>query len=213
MQHITKDTVVVQEVSEGEFTWDFSVQEHARLVLVFSISANKAITVIPSVHLVGRGSSAQILGIVRGTHSAKITIHTLQHHAAPETTSDLLIKSVLMNESSCFYDGSITVDPVAQKTDAYQRNENLLLDTGAKATSSPALEILANDVRCTHGAVVKTIDQNELWYCMSRGISETTARNLIANGFIMSTLDRISDSELQAKIKTQLIPEEGNLWK
>ena len=131
-------------------------------------------------------------------------MHTLQHHKAPDTTSNLLVKSVLSGSSEIFYEGSILVDLCAQKTDAYQRNENLLLDEHTHATSSPALEILANDVRCTHGAVVKTLDENELWYLATRGIDRKTGRDMIASGFLASALDRIPNVDERALVEQKI---------
>ena len=160
--------------------------------------------VSPAVHLAGRGASATIIGLITGSKHGKIRMHTLQHHKAPDTTSNLLVKSVLSDASEIFYDGSILVDLCAQKTDAYQRNENLLLDEHTHATSSPALEILANDVRCTHGAVVKTLDENELWYLATRGIDRDMGRDMIATGFLESALDRIPDAGERALVEQKI---------
>lgn len=204
MKNITKNTVVIETVTEGMAHWEYSVGKNAVLTLVFFISAKKDTEVIPSVHLVGNGSSATVIGIIRGGASAGIHIQTLQHHKAPNTTSNLLVKSVLEDQSICDYKGSIIVDKPAQKTDAYQRNENLLIGVGSSATSSPALEILANDVRCTHGAVVKTLDEQEVWYLASRGIDRNTSRDMIAEGFLQSALTRITDSNVRKRVSEQL---------
>ena len=204
MKTIAKDTVLVEAVTQGSHVWDYTVVKGSHLLLVLSVAAEQDVSITPSIHLSGRGTSATVIGLVTGTKTAKIDIRTLQHHASPDTTSNLLIKSVLYDTSACLYQGSITVDTEAQKTDAYQRNENLLMEEGTRAVSSPALEILANDVRCTHGAVVKTIDREELWYLASRGIDRKTARSMIASGFLLSALDRISDPETRTRIEETL---------
>ena len=194
MKTVTQNTVIVKKVSQGIVREAYSVGENTRLTLVYVVDGVADMEVSPAVHLAGRGASATIIGLITGSKHGKIGMHTLQHHQAPNTTSNLLVKSVLSGSSEIFYEGSILVDLCAQKTDAYQRNENLLLDEHTHATSSPALEILANDVRCTHGAVVKTLDENELWYLATRGIDRDMGRDMIASGFLASALTLISDS-------------------
>ncbi len=195
MKTISKNTTIIREITSGEVRDDFAITNGATLTVVYLVAANTDISIKPSVHLMGTGSVATVIGIIAGKKDAMVKVSTLQHHKARQTTSNLLVKSVLSDASHCAYDGSIAVDKSAQKTDAYQRNENLLLDENTQATSSPALEILANDVRCTHGAVVKTLDQNELWYLKSRGIDENLARIMIASGFLSSALSLVSDEK------------------
>lgn len=204
MKTVTQNTVIVKKISRSVTREDYSVQEHSRLTLVYIITGDTDMEVSPAVHLAGRGASATIIGLITGSKHGKIRMHTLQHHKAPDTTSNLLVKSVLSDASEIFYDGSILVDLCAQKTDAYQRNENLLLDEHTHATSSPALEILANDVRCTHGAVVKTSDENELWYLATRGIDRDMGRDMIATGFLESALDRIPDAGERALVEQKI---------
>lgn len=193
MKTITKNTTIVKAVTGANLKEDFAVGKNVHLTVVYVVSTSDDMTITPSVHLVGSGSSATVIGLVRAAGNAHVTMSTLQHHKARMTTSNLLVKGTLSGHSTLAYDGSITVDKSAQKTDAYQRNENLLLDEHTQATSSPALEILANDVRCTHGAVVKTIDENELWYLASRGIDRKSSRVMIAEGFLMSAFSLIAD--------------------
>lgn len=200
MKSIKTNTLIIRCIESGTVAEDYAVAASVHLTLVYFVSGGADIDLAPSVHLVGNGSSATVLGLVRGTKTAKIQVHTLQHHQAPNTTSNLLIKSVLSDKSVCMYEGGIRVDASAQKTDAYQRNENLLLDEHTKAVSSPALEILANDVRCTHGAVVKTLDENELWYLSTRGINRQDARGMIAEGFLLSAFSLIADSDERQKV-------------
>lgn len=193
MKTIAKNTTIVKKVTSGNLKEDYAVGKNAHLTVVYIVSAGGEMVIEPSVHLVGVGSSATVIGLITGTGNAQVKMSTLQHHKARMTTSNLLVKGILSGHSQLSYDGSITVDKSAQKTDAYQRNENLLLDEHTQATSSPALEILANDVRCTHGAVVKTIDENELWYLASRGIGKQTSRAMIAEGFLASAFSLITD--------------------
>ena len=160
-----------------------------------------------SVHvtLAGAGSETKIIGIVVGKEESRLKLHTMQIHTAPNTTSDLLVKTVLSGHAACLYDGGIRVEKSAQKTDAYQRNENLLLSDKAYVESKPSLEILANDVRCTHGATVGPVDPEQVWYLSTRGISAPQATHLIAAGFIQSALNRIVDTKAKRTLQRQLV--------
>jgi Fe-S cluster assembly protein SufD len=118
-------------------------------------------------------------------------LHTLQRHLQPNCTSDLLIKGCLKDRARSVYQGLIQVAEDAQRTDAYQANRNLLLSDQARADSIPGLEILANDVRCTHGATLSQVDREQLFYAMARGLSRREAERLIVRGFFQDVLDRI----------------------
>ena len=117
---------------------------------------------------------------------------TIQVHQAPHCTSNLLCKNVLRQEAKSVFSGLIKVEENAQHTDAYQTNRNLLLSNEAEADSLPGLEILANEVKCSHGATTSRIDPQELFYLRCRGITENEAERLIAVGFLSESLDHIS---------------------
>jgi len=204
MNTITGKKLVIKNITHGELREDYAIKKDSHLTLVYVVIGSSDIFLSPSIHLAGENSSATLLGLVSGKGDAHIHITTLQHHVAKNTTSNLLVKSVLSDSSRCVYEGGIVVDAPAQKTDAYQRNENLLLDPNTKATSSPALEILANDVRCTHGAVVKTFDEAEIWYLLSRGIDRRTARSMIAEGFLTSALTLVENELERIRIEQQV---------
>lgn len=201
MKYIRKNDVVIRQVGDQDIHEEYSVGKSANLTLVLIACSTRDVAITLSVHLAGAGAHATVLGIVLGRKSGSVAIRTLQHHQSPNTTSNLLIKSVMTDMSSCVYEGSIIVDKPAQKTDAYQRNENLLLDDRAHATSKPALEILANDVRCTHGAVVKTLNRDELWYAATRGIGEESARRMITRGFLVSTFSTVADTIMREELE------------
>jgi Fe-S cluster assembly protein SufD len=116
---------------------------------------------------------------------------TQQNHLAPNTTSDLLYKGALLDHSRSVWQGMIYVAPGALGTDGYQANRNLILTKGARADSIPGLEILADDVRCTHGATVGKIDESLLFYLLSRGIPKKDAEQLIVMGFFAPIMERI----------------------
>jgi Fe-S cluster assembly protein SufD len=198
------DTTVVHRIT-GDDEYVYHVAKGASCVVVFYARENKTLSLSVSVHLDGEGANATVVGVVEAGKNARVTMHTLQHHNAPKTTSNLLVKSVLTDDAVVSYSGDIRVEKIAQRTNAYQRNENLLLSEGAKATSEPALEILANDVRCTHGAIVKTLDANELWYMASRGIPENEASSLIRTGFLSHAFSIVEDGIERAKLERKVV--------
>lgn len=177
------------EIPDGKSAREYTVKRGEKLSLFLTGFSSFDATI--TVKLTGAGGSATITGILIGKGNMRQVLHTMQIHKAPETTSDVLVKTVLSGHAACLYDGGIRVEKQAQKTDAYQRNENLLLSDHAYVQSKPSLEILANDVRCTHGATVGHINEEQLWYLTSRGISPQNAEVLIARGFIQSALDRV----------------------
>ena len=141
--------------------------------------------------LVGRGATSRVTGAYFADGNQHLDYDTFQEHVAPNTTSDFAFKGALRDAATAVWRGMIRVEPDAQKTNAYQENRNLILSTEAHADSIPGLEILANDVRCTHGATSSPVDRDELFYCMARGLSRGEAERLIVRGFFQDVLDRI----------------------
>lgn len=195
-----KAKTIIQRLKEGQSRHEYSVKRDSTLTLVVTAINSKKINASIVVRLAGRGASATIIGVLIGKNSADIKINTLQKHEADGTTSNLLVKSALSGRARCVVDGGIRVEKKAQKTDAYQRNENLLLSEDAYAESKPSLEILANDVRCTHGATVGPIPEEELWYLAARGISKKLGESLIVEGFFRSALNLVSDESVRYRI-------------
>jgi len=141
--------------------------------------------------LAGSGAQAFVHGFMFGDARQHFHLHTLQRHLVDHTTSDLLIKGCLKDRARSVYQGLIQVSEGAQRTDAYQANRNLLLSDQARADSIPGLEILANDVRCTHGATIGNVDEEQMYYLMARGLPRPAAQRLIVEGFFAPVLDRI----------------------
>lgn len=129
---------------------------------------------------------------------------TLQDHLQPDTTSDLLYKNALSANARTIFSGLIKVERGAHRTDAYQKVRNLLLSDEAEANSMPGLEILADDVRCTHGATSGQVEPEELFYLQSRGIPELKAKGLVVNGFLNEVVDRLSDDNIKAYLRDQI---------
>jgi Fe-S cluster assembly protein SufD len=158
--------------------------------LAVNLGSAFARTQVESV-LRGEGSFSEMLGLYFADANQHFAQRTLQQHSAPHATSDLLYKGALKENSRSEYSGLIKVAKGAQGTDAYQANRNLTLSDEALARSIPQLEIEANEVRCTHGATVAPVEEEHLFYLMSRGIDRVTAQKLIVFGFFGEVLDRI----------------------
>jgi Fe-S cluster assembly protein SufD len=141
--------------------------------------------------LAGQGATSRVTGAYFADGEQHLDYDTFQEHIAPHTTSDFAFKGALRDNATTVWRGMIRVEQDAQRTNAYQENRNLLLSSDAHADSIPGLEILANDVRCTHGATLGQVDRDQLFYLMSRGLSRPEAERLIVRGFFQDVLDRI----------------------
>ena len=148
------------------------------------------------------GGNVAMRGIMFADGNQRFHHHTLQDHLAPNTTSDLLFKSALADHARSEYSGLIRVHPEAQKTDAYQANRNLSLSEHARADSMPKLEIAANDVRCTHGATVGPVDQEQLFYLMARGLPRQAAERMIVQGFFEPLVEKIPLEAIREQVRS-----------
>ena len=155
--------------------------------------------------LAGPGAFSYMFGLSLSNKDQYFEQHTKQTHLAPQTTSDLLFKSALFDDSRTVFSGIIQIGKQAQRSDAYQANRNLVLSDKAKVDTLPKLEILANDVRCTHGATVGPVDREQFFYLVSRGIPEREAKTLIVEGFFEEVLGKVSNREFMEGIRQHLI--------
>ena len=151
--------------------------------------------------MTGPGAQVFVHGFMFGDQRQHFDLHTLQKHLSDHTTSDLLIKGCLKDHARSVYQGLIQVAEGAQRTDAYQANRNLLLSPAARADSIPGLEILANDVRCTHGATIGMVDAEQMYYLMARGLPRNEAQRLIVEGFFAPVLDRIPLESVRDRLR------------
>jgi len=143
------------------------------------------------------GSHARVTGGYATRGRQHLDFDTRQEHAAPDTVSDLAFRGILADRSSAVWRGMIKVDPGAQRIDAFQECRNLLVSKKAHADAIPGLEILANDVRCTHAAAIAQIDADQLFYLRSRGLPEAVAKRLVIEGFLGALLERFDEGELR----------------
>jgi Fe-S cluster assembly protein SufD len=150
--------------------------------------------------LAGKGSSAKVTGAYAGDGRQHLDYDTTQEHAAPHTNSDLAFRGVLTGRATSVWSGMIKVDRDAQQTDAFQESRNLLLSKKSHADAIPGLEIEADDVRCTHAAVVAQVDREQLYYLTSRGLREEDATRLVVEGFLASLVERIPEGPVRERI-------------
>ena len=147
--------------------------------------------------LAGDGAHAKVTGAYAPHGRQHIDFDTTQEHGAPNTTSDLAFRGILAGRSHAVWRGVIKVDPGAQQTDAFQECRNLLLSKRAHADAIPGLEILANDVRCTHAAAIAQIDKEQLFYLRARGLGEPVAQRLVIEGFMQELVERFEEGPIR----------------
>ena len=186
--------VSVQNLSRG--TWHFAshharVERDAELDWVAGGFGSVKGKIRIQNDLAGPGATSRVTGAYFADGTQHLDYDTFQEHIAPSTTSDFAFKGALRDQARAVWRGMIRVEEGAQKTNAYQENRNLLLSKTAHADSIPGLEIMANDVRCTHGATLGQVDRELLFYLMTRGLSRAEAERLIVRGFFQDVLDRV----------------------
>ena len=155
-----------------------------------------------SATLTGPGSNVRLNGMAFLDGQQFADHHTLQDHRTTDAASDLLYVNVLDGTARSVYAGTIMVQQHAQRSNAYQQNRNLMLQRGPRADSIPRLEIMADDVRCTHGSTTSTIDPMHLYYLGSRGLGPDQARSLIVDGTFEPVLDRIPNATVRSAVRT-----------
>ena len=148
--------------------------------------------------LMGEGARSDLLAVSVGDGTQEFDARTLQDHVSPHTTSDLLYKNALTDRTRNTFGGLIRVEPHAHFTDAYQTVRNLLLSDDAEANSMPGLEILADNVKCSHGATSGQINEDEMFYLLARGIPLPVAKQLLVSGFLNEAVDRLDHPAITA---------------
>jgi Fe-S cluster assembly protein SufD len=195
----------------GRHVWNITHERarlgrNASLDWVFGSVGSRFTKTFADLDLVGEGAHARMSGFYVTDGEQHLDHDTQQNHLAAHTTSDLLFKGALMGRSRSVWQGMIYVAPGAQRTDGYQVNRNLILSEEARADSIPGLEILADDVRCTHGATVGRLEEDALFYLMSRGMPRDTAERLLIDGFFTPIMERIPFEDVRARF-TRMISE------
>ena len=153
-------------------------------------------------NLNGNYSSAFVNGIFSLTNNQQHEIRTTINHLTESTKSFQLIKSVLGKDSKAVYQGKIFVNSIAQKTDGYQLSKAILLDETSEFNAKPELEIYADDVKCSHGSASGSLDENSIFYLMSRGLNYQQSKELLINGFVLDVIEKITDNEIKNLVKS-----------
>ena len=153
-------------------------------------------------NLNGKYSSAFVNGIFSLMNNQQHEIRTTINHLTENTKSYQLIKSVLGKESKAVYQGKIFVNSIAQKTDGYQLSKAILLDETSEFNAKPELEIYADDVKCSHGSASGSLDENSIFYLMSRGLNYQQSKELLINGFVLDVIEKITDNEIKNLVKS-----------
>lgn len=183
---------------------NYTVEDHEEKIFLICFIEEGNQTGKINVLINGKHAMVKILGIIVGSGNQTINLHTLQDHLQGESKSDLFIKSVLFDEAKFSYQGMVRIRANAQKSDAYQKNLNLLLSDKAGVLTAPNLEILANDVYCTHGSATGKIDQDQLSYLLSRGLDKKDATKLMVNGFFQEILMKVPDDGLKKELEERI---------
>jgi Fe-S cluster assembly protein SufD len=190
------DFTFVEMQNLGQHMWNFSherakIEADGKLHWIFGAVGSRLTKNFSDIDLLGPGAECRMSAFYFASGEQHLDHDTQQNHMAPNTTSDLLFKGALVDRSHSVWQGMIYVAPGAQNTDGYQANRNLLLSEGARADSIPGLEILADDVRCTHGATVGQLEAEPIFYLMSRGFPREDAERLMIDGFFAPVMERI----------------------
>src|SRR3990172_8596709 len=199
----------VELQSLGKNVWNFThervrVGRNSKVDWIFSAVGTKVTKNFSTIDLDGEGAVGKMSGFYFADGDQHLDHDTQQNHNAPHTTSDLLFKGAVKENSRSVWQGMIYVAPGAQKTDGYQANRNLVLSKSARADSIPGLEILADDVRCTHGATVGQMEEEHLFYLMARGLPRKEAERLVVDGFFDPILQRIPFEGVRQRLKKSI---------
>ncbi len=210
-QNANLDYIGTQDLSEK--TWLFSsqraqVERDGSLDWTALGFGGRGGKVRMTTNLAGQGSSARVTGGYASGNSQHLDYDTLQEHAAVDTFSNLAFRGVLADSSTAVWRGLIKVDEGAQRTDAFQECRNMLLSTDAHADAIPGLEILADDVACTHAAAIAQVDKDQLFYLNTRGLDDEDAKSLVVEGFLEALVERLPEgpvrNEISATIESRL---------
>ncbi|PJA40295.1 hypothetical protein CO178_02420 [candidate division WWE3 bacterium CG_4_9_14_3_um_filter_34_6] len=168
------------KIGKSKITEKFVIKENEDIYIFGDSGGDIEIEVILS----ESGASVNLFGIIKGNDSQRYNIKTISNHLAPNTNSRVHIKGAFLANSFMDYNGMIMIAKKAQLSDAYLKNDNLLIGEGASVNSSPQLEIKADDVKASHGVTISSVDELQMHYLLSRGINVEDATNLLVNGFL-----------------------------
>ncbi len=179
----------------------YQVQAGEVLNLQFVVLPGESRDIDVSVDLLGPGAEAHLKGLYLCKADEKVNFRIVMHHCAPGCKSTQLFNGIAGGEAQVSFHGTIVVAPEAQQTEAYQENHNIVLTPEAKVTTQPQLEIYADDVKCSHGATVGQLNEDELFYMRSRGIPESEAKTLQMLSFLSPVVPEGREEEIEQAVK------------
>ena len=191
-------------VSDGQLIRDIEVQSGQRMDMVLLMFPGVSCDIRLDVRLTGEGAEANVYGAYVCGGDEKVKIAVDMHHDMPHCNSRQLFKGIAGGVSKVDFYGKIIVAQDAQRTEAYQENHNILLTDGAKVDTKPQLEIYADDVKCSHGATIGRLNEEEQFYMRSRGISLEDAKVLQMISFVAPVLENIPDETQREALAAQL---------
>ncbi len=153
-----------------------------------------------TIALNGAGAGTILNGLYAATDEQLVDNHTVVDHREPNATSNQLYKGILDGNAKAVFNGKIFVKQIAQKTNAYQLNKNLMLGKGCQVNTKPQLEIFADDVKCTHGATIGQLNEDEMFYLQARAIPKKTAVKMLSRGFVNDILGRVNNESVRKKM-------------
>ncbi len=183
------DFIFQPQTDEQEYYIKFYLQKmsYLKIMLINSVAQSQKITL--EINLQGEHAQAHIKGMYIVSGQQSFALNTIQHHWAPRTESYLTINGIINDSGKAFYDGLIQINQNAHHSIAKQQNKNILLSVHARAESKPNLQVLTNDVHCTHGSAIGQLDSNHLFYMQSRGVEKQRAEQLLLQGFLSHIVD------------------------
>ena len=179
----------------------YQVQAGEILNLQFVVLPGESRDIDVSVDLLGPGAEAHLKGLYLCKADEKVNFRIVMHHCAPGCKSTQLFNGIAGGQAQVSFHGTIVVAPEAQQTEAYQENHNIVLTPEAKVTTQPQLEIYADDVKCSHGATVGQLNEDELFYMRSRGIPESEAKTLQMLSFLSPVVPEGREEEIEQAVK------------
>lgn len=180
----------------------YQVQAGENLELEFVVLPGESRDIDVSIDLAGPGAEAHLKGLYLCRADEKVNFRIVMHHRAPGCKSTQLFNGIAGGSAQVSFDGTIVVAPDAQQTEAFQENHNIVLTETAKVTTRPQLEIYADDVKCSHGATVGQLSEDELFYMRSRGIPEAQARTLQMLSFLSPVIPAGREEEIERAVRS-----------
>ena len=177
------------------------VAERGRADWVTAVFGGRAVKLTAGCDVAGAGAAAHLSGLYFADGTQHVDQRTLQRHSSPDTTSHLLYKGAVRDQSHSIYQGLIQAARGAVRVDAYQMNRNLVLNEGARADSLPALEIDADDLKCSHGSATGNLDPEQIFYLRARGIPEAAARHLLIAAYFEEVIGKVSHAGVQERLR------------